>query len=162
MPHEPGCHACLCSTQQPAEGQPAAPGDALLQEDASQHAADTAAQNGKRPLSAGGADEDGGPNNKKPAYYFEFAKKKWELEDTFRLPDGSYWPQVRTHITLIFGALPAFQRPVHAVHAQPCRVSACLPFHAQCACAALVGVPVADLPHSHTHVVCGGTLVSEL
>lgn len=27
--------------------------------------------------------------------YFEFAKKKWETEDTFRLPDGSFWPEVQ-------------------------------------------------------------------
>jgi len=23
--------------------------------------------------------------------YFEFAKKKWENEDSFKLPDGTYW-----------------------------------------------------------------------
>ena len=26
--------------------------------------------------------------------YFEWAKKSWEGEDTFKLPDGTYWPHV--------------------------------------------------------------------
>ena len=39
------------------------------------------------------AQEEGGPS-KKPAYYFEFAKKSWETQETFRLPDGTYWPEV--------------------------------------------------------------------
>ena len=39
------------------------------------------------------AQEEGGPS-KKPAYYYEFAKKSWETQETFRLPDGTYWPEV--------------------------------------------------------------------
>ena len=44
-------------------------------------------------------DQSGSPNpqlfsERKKGPYFEFAKKKWETEDTFRLPDGSYWPEV--------------------------------------------------------------------
>ncbi|KAK9866792.1 hypothetical protein WJX84_011471 [Apatococcus fuscideae] len=43
-------------------------------------------------------DHSGSPNpqllsERKKGPYFEFAKKKWETEDTFRLPDGSYWPE---------------------------------------------------------------------
>ena len=30
--------------------------------------------------------------DKRKANYFEFAKRKWECEDTFRLPDGSCAP----------------------------------------------------------------------
>lgn len=36
----------------------------------------------------------GSEDRKKPTYYFEFAKRKWETEETFRLPDGNFWPQV--------------------------------------------------------------------
>lgn len=46
----------------------------------------------KRQLSA--SDDGGGPSRKQP-YYFEFAKKKWEYEETFRLPDGTSWPEVQ-------------------------------------------------------------------
>ena len=46
----------------------------------------------------------GSEDKKKPTYYFEFAKRKWETEETFRLPDGTFWPQVglteRTHVAL--------------------------------------------------------------
>lgn len=41
----------------------------------------------------GSADEIGGSETKKQrkGLYFEFAKKKWENEDSFKLPDGTYW-----------------------------------------------------------------------
>ncbi|KAK9840810.1 hypothetical protein WJX81_006321 [Elliptochloris bilobata] len=45
-------------------------------------------------ISAGGESV----GEKRKANYFEFAKRKWECEDTFRLPDGSYWPQVQEGI----------------------------------------------------------------
>jgi len=34
-----------------------------------------------------------GSEKKKPVY-FEWAKKVWETEDTFKLPDGTHWPYV--------------------------------------------------------------------
>ena len=34
-----------------------------------------------------------GSEKKKPVY-FEWAKKIWETEDTFKLPDGTHWPYV--------------------------------------------------------------------
>lgn len=43
--------------------------------------------------SAGEAGTASSEDKKKPSYYFEFAKRKWESEDTFRLPDGTYWPE---------------------------------------------------------------------
>lgn len=34
-----------------------------------------------------------GPEKKKQVY-FEWAKKAWEGDETFKLPDGTYWPHV--------------------------------------------------------------------
>lgn len=47
--------------------------------------------------SAGEAGTANSDEKKKPTYYFEFAKRKWESEDTFRLPDGTYWPEASQH-----------------------------------------------------------------
>ena len=38
--------------------------------------------------------------SKKPVY-FEWAKKIWESEETFKLPDGTHWPYVRKPIAPI-------------------------------------------------------------
>lgn len=59
----------------------------------------------KRPASDTLGEEDGGPSGSQSAShkkgtYFEFAKKKWEVEDTFRLPDGTFWPEVNPIKTL--------------------------------------------------------------
>lgn len=54
----------------------------------------------------------GSEDKKKPTYYFEFAKRKWETEEAFRLPDGTFWPQVcRTSAPNL-----CMQR-MHAIHA---------------------------------------------
>lgn len=78
---------------QPAGFQAAMAG-ALAREDeggASLLADDTpGADERKRQLDS----QEGGAPSKKPAYYFEFAKKSWETQETFQLPDGTYWPQV--------------------------------------------------------------------
>ena len=45
-------------------------------------------------LHSGGAENEGSEPDKKKPVYFEWAKKVWETEDTFKLPDGTYWPHV--------------------------------------------------------------------
>lgn len=50
--------------------------------------------------STGPEQEDGGAvpsmtaSDRKKPVYFEWAKKTWEAEETFKLPDGTYWPYV--------------------------------------------------------------------
>lgn len=51
-------------------------------------------EQGAEPGSSGGNTGANSEDKKKPTYYFEFAKRKWETEETFRLPDGTFWPQV--------------------------------------------------------------------
>ena len=91
------------STSQPLDqaGFQAALAGALARDDeggASLLAVDSpGAEERKRQLDSS-AQEEGGPS-KKPAYYFEFAKKSWETQETFRLPDGTYWPQVGPDIS---------------------------------------------------------------
>ena len=34
------------------------------------------------------------PHRSKKPVYFEWAKKIWESEETFKLPDGTHWPYV--------------------------------------------------------------------
>lgn len=36
----------------------------------------------------------GAASDRKKPVYFEWAKKSWETEETFKLPDGTYWPYV--------------------------------------------------------------------
>ena len=43
---------------------------------------------------AAAAGDETGEKKPRKGLYFEFAKKKWENEDTFKLPDGTYWPLV--------------------------------------------------------------------
>ncbi|BDA51010.1 probable 5-keto-D-gluconate 5-reductase at C-terminar half [Coccomyxa sp. Obi] len=51
-------------------------------------------EQGSEPPLSGDLTTVGSEDKKKPTYYFEFAKRKWETEETFRLPDGTFWPQV--------------------------------------------------------------------
>ena len=73
----------------PLEGQNA--GGASAAYESLEPAPSGGAQDRKRQLSA--ASDDSGA--RKQPHYYEFAKKKWESEEAFRLPDGTYWPEVR-------------------------------------------------------------------
>lgn len=55
------------------------------------------------------------PRAKKPVY-FEWAKKIWESEETFKLPDGTFWPYVSSLIqeSLFFPSL-LLQVEAHAI-----------------------------------------------
>jgi hypothetical protein len=76
--------------------------------------------------SAGEAGTANSDDKKKQTYYFEFAKRKWESEDTFRLPDGSYWPEVTANASL--------EAPSSTQHLQRLRCSKDPCARLSCAC----------------------------
>lgn len=46
---------------------------------------------GKRKVTDDGSYSGGEVKKPRKGLYFEFAKKKWENEDSFKLPDGTFW-----------------------------------------------------------------------
>lgn len=81
----------LPGTPMPPAQPPAAEGPTTRGSEASALEASGSGEERKR--QAASSEGEGGP--RKQPYYFEFAKKRWETEETFRLPDGSFWPQAR-------------------------------------------------------------------
>ena len=81
----------LQQTPPAEEVSPVAAGPLVQSSEASVPEASAGAEDRKRHAAA--SEGEGGP--RKQPYYFEFAKKRWESEETFRLPDGSFWPQAR-------------------------------------------------------------------
>lgn len=59
-----------------------------------QDAADTPTGVSKRKGTDEGSYSGGEAKKARKGLYFEFAKKKWENEDSFKLPDGTFWPLV--------------------------------------------------------------------